>query len=53
MNLLKKILVAEDGATAIEYALLLALLILVCIGTLSAIGDGVKNIYDRLNTTMP
>ena len=53
MNLLKKILVAEDGATAVEYALLVAMLILGCIATLHGIGDGVRNIYDKIDTAVP
>ena len=53
MSLLKKILVAEDGPAAVEYAVLLALLILVCIGTLNAIGVGVHNIYSIVNAMMP
>jgi Flp pilus assembly pilin Flp len=53
MTLLKKILVAEDGTTAVEYALLVALLILACIATLHGIGDGLRNIYDKIDTTVP
>jgi pilus assembly protein Flp/PilA len=53
MSLLKKILVAEDGATAVEYAVMLALLILVCITTLGAIGVGLGNIYHLINATVP
>jgi pilus assembly protein Flp/PilA len=53
MSLLKKILVSEDGATAVEYAVMLALLILTCIVTLNAIGVGLRNIYDLINARVP
>ena len=38
MNLLKKFLASEDGPTAVEYAVMLALIVVVCIGTITAIG---------------
>lgn len=34
----KKFLVSEDGPTAVEYAVMLALIIIVCIGAVQAIG---------------
>lgn len=38
MNLLKKFLTSEDGPTAVEYAVMLALIVVVCIGTITAVG---------------
>jgi pilus assembly protein Flp/PilA len=35
---LKNFLVAEDGPTAVEYAVMLALIIVVCISTVTTIG---------------
>lgn len=34
----KKFLVSEDGPTAVEYAVMLALIIVVCLAAISAIG---------------
>ena len=34
----KEFLVSEDGPTAVEYAVMLALIIVVCIGTVTTIG---------------
>lgn len=34
----KKFLVSEDGPTAVEYAVMLALIIVVCLAAVSAIG---------------
>lgn len=35
---IKTFLVSEDGPTAVEYAVMLALIIVVCIGTVTNIG---------------
>ena len=38
MNSVKDFLVSEDGPTAVEYAVMLALIVVVCIGTVRSIG---------------
>ncbi|MFP6762784.1 MAG: Flp family type IVb pilin [Planctomycetaceae bacterium] len=35
----KKFLVSEDGPTAVEYAVMMALIIVVCIGTITTLGQ--------------
>lgn len=35
---IKEFLVSEDGPTAVEYAVMLALIIVVCISTVTSIG---------------
>jgi pilus assembly protein Flp/PilA len=35
----------DEGATATEYAVMIALVILVCIGAVSALGDKVSQIF--------
>ena len=39
---IKKFLVSEDGPTAVEYAVMMALIIVVCITTVTAIGNNAK-----------
>jgi pilus assembly protein Flp/PilA len=34
----KRFLVSEDGPTAVEYAVMLALIVIVCIGAVTSIG---------------
>ena len=34
----RKFIVSEDGPTAVEYAVMMALIIVVCIGTVTTIG---------------
>ena len=40
----------EDGPTATEYAILLALLVLVAVATIGSIGSRVENIYAAINS---
>jgi len=46
---------AEDGPTAVEYAVMLALIIVVCIAAISALGSNSSNTFayvgNSLNTT--
>jgi pilus assembly protein Flp/PilA len=42
MNFLKR----EDGPTAVEYAVMLALIIVVCIAAISALGSNASNTYN-------
>ena len=38
MTSVKNFLISEDGPTAVEYAVMLALIIVVCIGAVTTIG---------------
>lgn len=46
VNLLAAIGREEDGATAVEYAVMLALLIAVCIGVVRSIGTNTRELMD-------
>jgi pilus assembly protein Flp/PilA len=43
----------EDGPTATEYAILLALLILVCVAAIGGIGGRVINLYTAIDASLP
>jgi len=51
----KNFLSAEDGPTAVEYAVMLALIIVVCIAAISALGSNASNTFqyvaNKVNTT--
>ena len=47
MNSVKNFLVSEDGPTAVEYAVMLALIIVVCIGTVTTIGTKANAKFQR------
>ncbi|MEE2705517.1 MAG: Flp family type IVb pilin [Planctomycetota bacterium] len=44
----KNFLVSEDGPTAVEYAVMLALIIVVCLATISAIGTTANTTFSRV-----
>jgi len=49
-------LVSEDGPTAVEYAVMLALIVVVCLTAISAIGSNANTAFekvaDELNTAV-
>lgn len=50
---LGRFLRAEDGPTATEYAVLLALIVLVAAAVIQSIGEKMYNIYDNINAAVP
>ncbi|MGN6652475.1 Flp family type IVb pilin [Trinickia sp.] len=44
----KQFLCDEDGATMVEYALMLALIAIVCILAVTAIGNGTNGIFNSI-----
>ena len=42
---IKHFLLAEDGPTAVEYAIMLALIILVCIISITAVGQNTNSVF--------
>jgi pilus assembly protein Flp/PilA len=51
---LSKFLKAEDGPTAVEYAVMLALIVVVCITAITALGTNAKEVFANvaLNTAV-
>jgi pilus assembly protein Flp/PilA len=45
---------SEDGPTAVEYAVMLALIIVVCIGAITTLGQNANTVYGNvaLNTAV-
>jgi pilus assembly protein Flp/PilA len=50
---LVKFVKAEDGPTAVEYAVMLALIIVVCIGTITALGNNANNTFLTVKNALP
>lgn len=48
----KKFLVSEDGPTAVEYAVMMALIVVVCIGTVTAIGTNAKAQFLKVESAL-
>ena len=49
VNFLKR----EDGPTAVEYAVMLALIIVVCIGTITALGNNANATFTTVKNALP
>jgi pilus assembly protein Flp/PilA len=48
----KKFLVSEDGPTAVEYAVMMALIIVVCIGTVTTIGTNANTKFGKVKDAL-
>jgi pilus assembly protein Flp/PilA len=46
-----RFLKAEDGPTAVEYAVMLALIIVVCITAITTLGTRANSTFAKVNTT--
>ena len=42
----------ESGPTAVEYAVMLALIIVVCIAAITALGSNANNTFTKVGTTI-
>jgi pilus assembly protein Flp/PilA len=51
-NSLVNFLKNEDGPTAVEYAVMLALIIVVCISAISALGSNASNTFTYVGNTV-
>ena len=47
---LRRFLAADDGPTAVEYAVMLSLIILVCFAAISTIGQKVNSIFSSVGS---
>jgi pilus assembly protein Flp/PilA len=54
-NFVKKIqnfLASEDGPTAVEYAVMLALIIIVCLTTITNVGTQANSVFSNVASTL-
>ena len=49
---LRRLLADQGGATAVEYGLIAALIVVACIGGISALGGGAGGMWGDLSTTI-
>lgn len=49
---IKRFLIADDGPTAVEYAVMMALIIVVCITTVTAIGNNANARFTTVKTSL-
>jgi pilus assembly protein Flp/PilA len=48
----KKFIVSEDGPTAVEYAVMLALIVIVCLTAVQAIGTNANTKFQAASTAL-
>jgi pilus assembly protein Flp/PilA len=53
MNRIKNFLKSEDGPTATEYAVMLALIIVACIATITSLGGAVSDVFSGVEGELP
>jgi pilus assembly protein Flp/PilA len=51
-NLVKKFIKDEEGATAVEYGVLVALIIALCIVVIQVIGTKIESAFEKVNTNL-
>ena len=44
--------VSEDGPTAVEYAVMLALILVACITIVTTLGTTISSTFNKVNTTL-
>ncbi len=50
---MKAFLVNEDGPTATEYAVMLALIIIACMAAITLLSDALQSTFTNLSTNLP
>lgn len=53
LNHLRRFLASEDGPTAVEYAVMLALIVIVCLVSIQAIGTNANQTFNSIATALP
>ncbi|MBL8891622.1 MAG: Flp family type IVb pilin [Planctomycetaceae bacterium] len=51
-NQVVRFLKDESGPTAVEYAIMLALIVIVCIGTITTVGNNARARFQTIATTL-
>jgi pilus assembly protein Flp/PilA len=52
VNRVRRFLVSEDGPTAVEYAVMLALIVVACIGIVTSLGTSASSTFSRVNSSL-
>jgi pilus assembly protein Flp/PilA len=52
INSVKRFLGSEDGPTAVEYAVMLALIVVVCLTAIQAVGTNANTKFNAVSTAL-
>ena len=50
-TLISRFLTSDDGPTAVEYAVMLALILIACIGIVTTLGTSINGTFSSVNTS--
>ena len=51
-NTIRQFMVSEDGPTAVEYAVMLALIVVVCLTAIQAVGTNANNKFNQVKNAL-
>jgi len=49
---LRRFMVSEDGPTAVEYAVMLALIVIVCLSAITTLGTNAKTTFTNIGSSL-
>jgi pilus assembly protein Flp/PilA len=49
---LRRFLVSEDGPTAVEYAVMLSLIVCVCLAAITTIGNNAATVFSKVSNSI-
>jgi len=52
LNKVHRFLASEDGPTAVEYAVMLALILVACISIVTSLGTTISGTFSKVNASM-
>lgn len=52
LKAVRNFLVAEDGPTAVEYAVMLALIVIVCLAAISSLGTATRDTFQNVTNAI-
>jgi pilus assembly protein Flp/PilA len=52
LKMLARLVVSEDGPTAVEYAVMLALIIIVCLVAIQSLGTNTSTTFTNISTSL-
>jgi pilus assembly protein Flp/PilA len=52
MSRVRRFLISEDGPTAVEYAVMLALIVVVCVGIIKSLGTSISGTFSSVQSSL-
>ena len=52
-SMLRKVVRSEEGATMVEYGLMVGLIAVVCIAAVTLLGGGIKTLFEQVTAALP